>query len=190
MQFRGWALQFVGLTYLLTMPTINSHPVSIWCCSQPSSHPRNSLLNDFANPACCRTGVVRRYTGNVVGIVAAARDWNPAEKMAGFLKKIDESFDNDSFALIVGAWAVAVSGRHWGVGYGSYCFALHAYEPRRSNMKFDKLDCLFGACFAYAARTLCSPLGGNNFLVKALYFALQARIAYVCTECISEKKRK
>jgi hypothetical protein len=92
-QFRCWALQFVGLTYLLTMPTINSHPEPIWCCSQTSSNPRNSLLNDFANPACCRTRGVRRCTGNVVGIVAAAHDWIPARKMAGFLKMI-ESFDN------------------------------------------------------------------------------------------------
>jgi hypothetical protein len=194
MRFLRWTLQFLGLTFLLTISTVHSYSEPVWCCFQPKSNPRSGLLKDFSNPECCRTmRKNRRNTCSVIGIVAAAHDWDAPDsiievylrsakkKMAGFLVMIDQNIDNNTFALILGAWAVVSSGRHWGVGYGIYFFALHAYEPRKPNVTFDKVDCIFGACFAYVASTLCSPMCCNNFIFRALYFALQAKIAYACT---------
>ena len=117
---------------------------------------------DLVLASLCGSTRDRRYAGNVIGIFAAAHDWGVSEpeslicdmfpglqkeayfraakrKLAGFLKTIDQNLDKYDFATILGACAVAISGRHWGIGYGSFFFALHAYEPRKAEKwSFDK----------------------------------------------------
>ena len=181
------ALALVFLVAQLSVATAHSHLRLVRCCSQTKSNAGNFLLHDVGadqKASSARENRPSRHAGRIVGIVASAQNWGTIaeKKIEGFLNQLDKNIDNDSFAFILGAWSVATSGRHWGIGYSTYCYAVKVQACERQtwfgpSRNFDKMDCVLGACFASVVTTLCGPIKFNHFAFKALYFVLQGAIA-------------